>query len=699
MQGEYVLPFNVPYKGNARTFNFIHSIFTQARSRTLTGFQLLYKGFKWMRAIIDIQSVTSDKASLSLRLNLSALECMNMKLRDFDYGEDVDMGADRIAFANMIATFQNYPDTHYNFPPVYNEAFYGEGSESKNPDYFNIMNNWDTTAGVYLDNAVSNKNTLVPMVYLQHIINIGFQHEGYSVKVDQGFMADVTKKNLLVYNNQSIDKKSTLPTNGMLAGILATLPFTTHTAAMGEHTIIFNNDYTMGCYDTLSAFNNVTSHYTIQATGQHQIKMNLEFKPFGMTSPSVHPTIKVTLYKNGIPFHVMYNGNYNQAGSNFHINVTWWFTAIAANIGEELWLTLEIIMPGNTNPNGYYRMEYSSFGVNDLPPTTPVNNFKQYWNMRDHVPDITFGELLNAIKETYNLVYKIDPINKTVRILYFEELMQQQPRDLSKKTITDHEIKFDNSVTIKSLNYTFGSNDANSSNSWKEYDQTKYLGEVNSATDLVNNDATLVGYFAYVKCLHQIWRCNDLGTSVYKWQYYTEAYEDVVVNVNGAIEIRPKLSPLFTKHREYVVSATPHYQIMPCIKQLGSSDEFGLGKNPYDLHLIHYMGIVPDFCDESSVPTASSTCTLPNGTKLQTNLTWKKDDMLTYWDKLIYILSFAEITIKKFKLNLSDLLNFDITALYFFDSTHFIARNAQINISDDIKEIEMELHKLPIDGR
>ena len=695
MQGEYVLPFNVPYKGNARAFDFIHSIWMPVRSRILSGYRLLYKGFSWLRATIDINSVTAEEASLSLRLNFSSLSCTGTKLREFDYGADIDMGIDKIAFANNIATL-NYPATNFNFPPVYNEGFYGEGSDNKNPDYFNIMNNWDIAAGVYLDNNVSNKNTLVPMVYLHHIIKSGFAFDGYSVDDTVGFMADATKKNLLVYTNQSIDEKGSLTGFGMLAGTIPTWPLTTHTAAMGEHTLIFNNDSTGGCYDSLGAYNPTTGHYTIQATGQHLIKVNLNIRGFNMSSPGVYPTYKLKLYEDGVVIHTFLSNQLSQAGSLSVWNASWWFTANAADVGKDLWLTFEIVMPGGTNPSGYFRLDYSYFGVNDLPNTTGFNVFKRYWNMRDQVPDITFGQLLNAIKETYNLTYKIDRVNKIVRIHYFDELLQQPQRDFSNQATSNHEIKFDNSIVIKSFNYTFGGNDSSSADSWKEYDINKFWGEADNVDVLINNDATLLGYFAYVKCLHQIWKCNDLGSSVYKWQYYCEGYKDFVVNEKGAVEIRPQLSPLFTLHRVYYDSGTPHYQILPRIKQLGSSKEFGLGDNPYDLHLVHYLGIVSGFCDLGPIPTASSVCITTYGMDLQHNLVWNKSNLLYYWQNLVYILSFAEIFVKRFRIRFPQLLQFDISDLYFFDSELFIARNAQINIGDDIDEIEMELHRVPL---
>lgn len=92
MQGEYVLPFDLPYKSNAPFFNFIHFASIVARKRIWQGLRFLFGGLELADATLDINSVTDDTINVSMRVNFSSLRSINTKIREFDYGNDVDLG-------------------------------------------------------------------------------------------------------------------------------------------------------------------------------------------------------------------------------------------------------------------------------------------------------------------------------------------------------------------------------------------------------------------------------------------------------------------------------------------------------------------------------------------------------------------------------------------------------------------------------
>lgn len=122
--------------------------------------------------------------------------------------------------ATVIAnTALNYPDTKFQFPPIYNPAFYGEGDDCVNTDYQGVVNDVDAgyTSWTYFDNLSTNRNTLSPQIYLHHILMCGFAYDGYTLDNTVGFMANPYHKKILVYNNRAIDKLENISPQGMKA--------------------------------------------------------------------------------------------------------------------------------------------------------------------------------------------------------------------------------------------------------------------------------------------------------------------------------------------------------------------------------------------------------------------------------------------------------------------------------------------------
>lgn len=686
MQGEYSLPFDLPYKGNARAFDFIHHALRKFRQRVWPGFRLLYKGTEVAAATIDINSVNNDTINASLRLNFSSMKCINTKLSYFDYGPDVDMGADIFATLNATAN-EVYPTVKFNFPPIYNPSFYGEGSECVNTDYQGVMNDVDAgyASWSYFDNLSTNRNTIVPQIFLHHILKCGFAYDGYILDETVGFMANPTHQQILVYNNRAIDKLEYVSPQGMKASATNSPIWT---KISGEHTILWNNDSTNGNYDALNAYDTATGHYTIAATGTHTIVVNLKTAILKNTNPSSTDRIIATLYFNGTILaqeDLSFNGVPNPI-----VSFSQTFTAVAGDIGSDLYVNLQYMNSASNVP--YLKLLGTSYwSINDFAAGTK-NVFKRFWNMADHVPDITFGHLLNEIKKAFCLSYKFDHKNKKVKILYFDDLLAQAPVNVQNESLQGHQIKFDPSNIYKILNYDFGNNDQYSSNSAKNYQQGKSMGESYTVAGL---PAVPTGNYIYIPHLHQIWVSVLVG-GVNTWTYFSEAYYDFIANPEGSVENRAACGPLFTKYTTLLRGAINYEIIYPCINQKGSSDEFGLADNPYDLRIMLWHGVSNNFSTQV-MPMATCTNINKSGVRLGYGLHWAKDHNMHWWEKFLEITGNGETIVKKIKLKFHQFSKFDISDLWFWDNNKYIAKKVSLTIADDIQEAEFEVYKATIE--
>lgn len=683
MTGDFALPIAIPYKENAATLKFLHEMHLKFRSTIYEGARLYFKKTYFEKGILDIIASDGNEVTASMRLNISGLTCMTTKLREFDYGgvrifSEVGM-VDVQAYYNSLL---DITDTDFQFPMIYNPDFYGDN----NAAFEGFMNSYN---GGYLHNISGNRNCLVPMMYLHYIIRRAFAYDGYTVA--GGFMDSAIMKKLIVYNNYAIDKLEYI---GYANGLRAGYDSDTTGLTIGTYDFKPNNDATNGNYDSLSAYNTTNGNYTIQAAGTLIITVKLKAK----ISAGTNTSIRVNLLLSGIIIYQKVTNFPGPANAGFtHV-----FQAVGGDVGSIITATFDFINDNNFNsPQTLTMLANSLFQVNDLATPTNYNIYNEEIDLKNHVPDITFGDMLNALRKTFFIGVKPDHRNKIIYLEFDNDLFLQSYKSTAGKSVYSHKIDFNKDSVIRSLNFEFGGDDELTNDNFKTYDLNLYIGSFMSLNELnvsVPPGPWNLGRYAHIKNMNQIFRCNSPGLGSYSWDYFTDNFYDKIVDPEGRVDIRPSVCPLFMKEFFFENDYGRFAYILPQIKQPGSSPEFDLGNNDFGFKLLFYHGNDLTGGKETEFPFASSTgyTNFYTGATVgfENALSWDDFGLMQYAANYVALLSKGEFFTKKVRFDLIDLMFFDITQKFRIDNANWIVKNMRVDIGDKIGDAELTMLKI-----
>jgi len=688
MQGDLTMPLTISYKQNAAFFKFFYGLHRKVRNKVLDDMVIRFRKWPVSKGILDVLSVDKDEISASLRIGFSGLSVLDKKLNQLDLGGDVSF--DELVDHAEEKSVMSYPDTNYVFPTINHPDFYGD----KNTDFLGKINNYNGTE--FITNITANENAMVPFIFLHYLIKQGFAADGYEVE-NVGFMADDRMKKLIVYNNRALDKIEQVGNaSGMRATMTTSLPVTVNG---GQVNFKPDNDTTQG-YDALSAYDPTPGEYTIQYAGVHFITV----KPKVMFDN--HPylqgvnTVKTYLYKDAGVIHTVTN-NYNGIGLAYPGFTGYVFVATAGDVGKKLHVKVEFI---STYLNHHMTLIPGGiFSVNDISSTTGVNVFDTTLNLVNHVPDITFGEMINAVRKAFSLKITPDHKNKTVRLDYYNDILRQPYKSYEGKSISGHRIEFTNEHVIRSFNFDWNGDDQLEEGNFVTYDPAKYIGHFNSWAELTTHappDTYFTGKYSLVLNTNQIYTCKLVPGLGLRWVYFTDAFYDKVIDVNGKVEIKPDVRPLFMKEFYFGVDDSLSY-LLPNISQTGSSPEFDLGDNPYSFRLLFYHGLNTDgsFGDGDPYPFASSSVVIPEdaipGTSnFYTALFWMEFGLLQYGSDFVDILRNGEFFKDKLRMSLPDLLLFATERKMRQEHANFIIKDMKIDLDNQLHEAELTLLKI-----
>lgn len=130
-------------------------------------------------------------------------------------------------------------------------------------------------------------------------------------------------------------------------------------------------------------------------------------------------------------------------------------------------------------------------------------------------------------------------------------------------------------------------------------------------------------------------------------------------------------------------TSSPH-AIYPRISQLGSSDEFELGRNETTLRLFYYHGVTDDAGPE--IPFSTSTNWNKGGDQLTfDSLVWHSW-LITLWQKRIEMYDRDAWFEKRVKLKFHELMDFKITDRHRMEYCDFLIKQMRIELGNDIGE-------------
>ncbi len=231
-----------------------------------------------------------------------------------------------------------------------------------------------------------------------------------------------------------------------------------------------------------------------------------------------------------------------------------------------------------------------------------TNNWTDKINLQNHVPDISVGDFIKAVKTFFFLAYFYNNEKGEVTIKTLNEIL----------TSPDHEDWTDiaSPVTSEEANESDGfilSPKQDSADdvikerviSLKGYnikDPVETIDDLPTDSNEINDIRLVLTLNVYYKVLQNL----DEITGVYEWiwEELSENLGDFTIG-NGKEKIDLLLSTTSEKRIEDAVAPDKNWNV-PYVKQPGSSKEYDQGINPFSLRLLYYRGLqVGQEVDES----------------------------------------------------------------------------------------------------
>jgi hypothetical protein len=620
-------------------FNLCRHIEVKDKKRLYPDVTFYFKGNAFLFGNIVLRRISSKGYTFSFDVCGFAGEIFGINLRDIPY-DDIPMGSSQdqvLAFAKD-ASQKFWPETPVSFPVLINTAFYGDA----NPDAGTYINRY--YSGAYEKNTTTNynKNSLVPQFYLMWLLEKIFAYIGYSWK--GSFFTHPDFKKLCFYNNFALD-------SGSGQKRFAKAEYTTV-----KYFTDFNWWYIpmTSTSDVDGAYTNalfgyqafVNSRYTcraeLQVTNPFNHLIKAQIVAYSYTSNTVEILDELEIRNETAILEGVYVSNPNDLNVHIRVRVMTYHLANAL-VTSNLSVTDE-----------------KSSNLNILAKTISPKN---------HVPDMTIGEALSAVRSISNIKFDMDFTKKEISLDYAADTLKKQPFDLTPYAIDNPQIELQEQKGYE-FNFNFEEDELAEGN-FIPQGPISFSGAILSWLPPANEH---LGKFAYLYCNNSIYKSMFIPSlNIVAWRKQTDAHFPIKIG-NGSIKIEPKWAPMLMYYRPMVI-------LCPQIEGKGTSNLFATGENKFPLRFFYYYGF--QAVGAGDIPFASSQNYSFNGTKLgDTPLTW---DYLynTFYKPWINALINAEEISQDFDLPEilinNDLFNRTVTVNY----SEFILKNIKLLLKND----------------
>lgn len=370
-------------------------------------------------AVLDVEEVEGKKMSVNIRFGLEEIPNYSKKLAELPL-QYLDLGETTIYNHALSVVSKTYPEVNYNFVMVHTNKFdtestqwaYFEGLLNKKIGINFVENEFDE-----LENVPVNRNVMQPQPYLMHVIEKALNDAGYNF--------GGTFKNHPKFQHALISEISTY--------------YTTPTADSQELYVTMP--------DYVNRLNLLGLNYgvydqtiTLSNKGRYKVAGNLKLRKHISNS-------FVAIYINNQPL-IFYAMPYGEVGSwsyqvDFNIDLpegTVDITVLSLQLSEfydveqAMLLTEETIADLTITQIAQY--DESGELVSTLLAPTDIK-------LTECVPDMTFGELMEILKNWKNIDVDIDEttfyINSVEKRLIPENV----------KSLVEHEVKYPKRIYTK----------------------------------------------------------------------------------------------------------------------------------------------------------------------------------------------------------------------------------------------------------
>jgi hypothetical protein len=548
---------------------------------------------------------TNTTIQYSIAINGFNTSVFDKRLKDYDWPVTTIIGPedDTIDIVNFCSDKCKTIDWRegFTFPVYSNPELYGEGSTSKNPHYEGIVNEWDdatqtlkynTTDGSPSseDEFIFNKYTLVPWFYIKWLLKTIAEMEGYTIGGTALNAAEFEK--LTMPNNYTLDKKSGLnyyvrasaDTPNVFPTPVPTLPYTM--------AIVFDDETTSPNEDNSSSWNPSNGRYTIKKAGYHYFTIYLQFTLSWATADFtvlVKRSDGTVVYSENVTN--LNNNPAGQPGGQWY-DMTIDFNTYAANSNIGQYFHIEILyhsislLPGGTyEVVGYIQVANNSY--------KSLNVYSSVIDPKNHVPDITVGDLILMLRDVYCLNIDFDRTLRKLLVTFAEDDLKSQPIEVtpgnnphlsSGLTVPEEYIfRYIDSTQYKYL-WDFGQD--KKVESFLTVDRAMLYPPVELETDL--DDDAPIGTICFVELTQAYYvRRDETPFPDIKWFFHSYAYQEYQTGIKPT-DKAPICSPMVT-----VVQRVPGESYSRMITQIieqGTSLAFDTGENEPSVKICYWHG-------------------------------------------------------------------------------------------------------------
>jgi hypothetical protein len=316
----------------------------------------------------------------------------------------------------------------------------------------------------------------------------------------------------------------------------------------------------------------------------------------------------------------------------------------------------------------------------------------------NHMPDMTCGELLNALKSMFCLSVNFNPLTRVCRIDSMRDILRRSNiLDLTNKSEPFIEIEFLKSQNGYTFTFEFDLSDAYTSEYIKDLTQYNIKGAKESYVDLPSS-GNARGDIRLVKNMNLWCEWNEDTTT---WDSLAFHLADKTTG-NGYNSVKTALSPVFIRQKPYDMhTSAESKQMLPWVSHPGTSNARMVNNTIFAGRLLFWRGLDTDE-DGLNYPLASYE---PYDFNFDQNwnysLQWDSEYGLiaTWW---LDYLNFVK-NIRPEKRNMiftaSDVLNFNFNQKISIEYLIYLVKEMQITFTQKgIERIEAELYNVNMFG-
>lgn len=632
LEDDFTVPFNVPIRGNEILLDHVHINELATRILSHDNATLDHEDVGLHRGIVKVMGADDRLISCSFTADALATRSRNKRLRDVDFGDDIIPDDDDMVQHAVDRCAEAYPDASHCFPMHFAPDYYGDN----NPDWFpdtadydpnasyavddlvmfcdpaatiqrtypyqcvspasagqtpvtrpakwqrlalGIVNHWDHENQTFYANTTANYFALTPFFYLKWIITKAMADLGLTAIGD--FMADERTHQLALFSDRPLDAER--QTIKLLASQVGTVTYV-HDMSV-TYLFLAQDETTPPNQDPDGVWDNSTMEWTPDEAGDYVVRIvvhaELAIADRLFCSDSAFGEDETTF---------AYLGESTTWDYAFTLN----FDIDPGDVGTPTTFHVRPFanLTGNTTT-----LSECSITIWKVENRT-INSYADRIVPAEHVPDITVGDLIDKVRDTFCLRITPDIIGGTVRFDYRQDLLQagaSKALDYSKRVTSPIENDFEKKETGVLLKHDADNGEI------PDLSRLIDRGIFNMESDIP--PPAMVGEFALVQSSRKLFLSKGYANQLVGFFHVGWIIEEQSTGVDDE-DIEERSIPIAPMMME-VHTVDDEEFLMPYTEAAANSPFYGKEQTDTPLRLVLYHGMQPN-ANDVLYPFASS---------------------------------------------------------------------------------------------